>query len=134
MLTYITSFEKYFLHSYFILFDLQNPSFYIILIACLYILAYVIINKGAVMIALQITNTKQVMNTLLVAESFDSFQMEEVTITTYNTFHMDGHMIKEFYSSEELDASNNAFPEFSSCRRGIPEPPPRWRNCHSICI
>ena len=75
------------------------------------------------MIALQITNTKQIMNTLLVTESFDTFQMEEVTITTYNTFHMDGHIVKEFYSAEELDVSADSFPEFSS-----------WKDIRPICF
>lgn len=75
------------------------------------------------MIALQITNTKQIMNALLVAENFDSFQMEEVTITTYNTFHMDGHMVKEFFSDEELDACSKPFPAFSS-----------WKDIRPICF
>lgn len=75
------------------------------------------------MIALQITNTKQIMNALLVAESFDTFQMEEVTITTYNTFHMDGHMVKEFYSTEEIDNATDTFPEFSS-----------WKDIRPICF
>lgn len=75
------------------------------------------------MIALQITNTKQIMNALLVTESFDSFQMEEVTITTYNTFHMDGHMVKDFYSDEELDTCAEPFPEFSS-----------WKDIRPICF
>lgn len=75
------------------------------------------------MIALQITNTKQIMNALLVAESFDTFQMEEVTITTYNTFHMDGHMVKEFYSTEEIDNATDTFPDFSS-----------WKDIRPICF
>lgn len=75
------------------------------------------------MIALQITNTKQIMNALLVSESFDTFQMEEVTITTYNTFHMDGHIVKEFYSAEELDSSADTFPVFSS-----------WKDIKPICF
>ena len=43
------------------------------------------------MISLQIKNTKSFMNTLLVSEQFDSFEVEEATITTFNTFYIDGH-------------------------------------------
>ena len=42
------------------------------------------------MIALQIKNTKSIMNSLLVSEQFDSFQLEEASVTTFNTFHIDG--------------------------------------------
>lgn len=105
------------------MFDLQNHSIYIILKKCLCYPNIAITRKGAIMIALQITNTKQIMNALLVAESFDTFQMEEVTITTYNTFHMDGHMVKEFYSAEEIENSTDSFPEFSS-----------WKDIRPICF
>lgn len=43
------------------------------------------------------------MNSLLRSEQFDSFLVEEAVITTFNTFHIDGHLVKEFYSSEELE-------------------------------
>lgn len=55
------------------------------------------------MIALEIKGTKNVMNALLRSEQFDSFLVEEAVITTFNTFHIDGHLVKEFYSSEELE-------------------------------
>ena len=56
------------------------------------------------MIALEIKGTKNMMNSLLASEQFDSFLVEEVVVTTFNTFHIDGHLVKEFYSSEELEA------------------------------
>ncbi len=55
------------------------------------------------MIALQINNTKNFMNSLLISDQFDSFLTEEATITTFNTFHIDGHIVKDFFDSEETD-------------------------------
>ena len=55
------------------------------------------------MIALEIKGTKNIMNALLRSDQFDSFLVEEAVITTFNTFHIDGHLVKEFYSSEELE-------------------------------
>lgn len=54
------------------------------------------------MTALEIKVTKDIMNALLLSEQFDSFLVEEVVITTFNTFHIDGHFVKEFYNREEL--------------------------------
>ncbi|MFG6369881.1 MAG: hypothetical protein K1W16_15975 [Lachnospiraceae bacterium] len=55
------------------------------------------------MIALEIKITKNIMNALLLSEQFDSFLVEEAVITTYNTFHIDGHLVKDFYTHEELE-------------------------------
>ena len=55
------------------------------------------------MIALEIKITKNIMNALLLSEQFDSFLVEEAIITTYNTFHIDGHLVKDFYTNEELE-------------------------------
>ena len=55
------------------------------------------------MTALELKVTKSIMNSLLASEQFDSFLVEEATITTYNTFHIDGHLIRDFYTSEELE-------------------------------
>lgn len=66
--------------------------------------------KGKVfMISLQIKTAKNIMNALLASECFDSFLLEEAVITTFNTFHIDGHMIKEFYTAEELPELTDAF-------------------------
>lgn len=65
------------------------------------------------MIALQIKNTKNIMNTLLLSEQFDSFLVEEASITTFNTFHIDGHMVKDFFSSEEISNMEQGLPKFS---------------------
>lgn len=53
------------------------------------------------MIALKITNIKQFMGKLLASEVFDVFLLEEASISTYNTFSIDGHQNKDFYSAEE---------------------------------
>lgn len=50
------------------------------------------------------SDIKKFMNCLLVKETFDNFLLEEATITTYNTFTIDGHIQSDFYSAEELEA------------------------------
>lgn len=55
------------------------------------------------MIALKIMNIKQFMGKLLASESFDLFLLEEASISTYNTFLIDGHQNRDFYTSEEWD-------------------------------
>lgn len=75
------------------------------------------------MIAVKIKSTKQIMNALLVSETFDSFETEEVMITTFNTFHIDGHIVKEFYSPEELEEAGDTCPNFSF-----------WKEIRPICF
>lgn len=55
------------------------------------------------MIALQITNIRQFMGKLLGSGDFDSFLLEEASISTYNTFLIDGHQNRAFYSAEEWE-------------------------------
>lgn len=55
------------------------------------------------MIALKITNVKQFMGKLLGGEDFDPFLLEEASISMYNTFRIDGHQNRDFYSSEEWE-------------------------------
>lgn len=75
------------------------------------------------MIALQIKSTKQIMNALLAAEAFDAFSTESVSLTTFNTFHIDGHIEKEFFSQEEIEALGGTLPDFSS-----------WKDIRPICF
>ncbi|MCM1182388.1 MAG: DUF5721 family protein [Roseburia sp.] len=56
------------------------------------------------MTALQIKVTKNFMNTLLLSEQFDSFLVEEAAVTTFNAFHIDGHIVGEFFDSDERSA------------------------------
>lgn len=56
------------------------------------------------MIAEQIKDVKKFMSKLLIDNSFDNFLVNEVSITTYNTFEIDGHIKKEFYTDEEFSS------------------------------
>jgi len=58
------------------------------------------------MLALQITSMKAFMNHLLVADTFEDFLLAEATVSTANTYHIDGHINKAFYTAEELDDPN----------------------------
>lgn len=61
------------------------------------------------MISLQIKVTKNMMNALLASECFDTFLLGEAVITTFNTFRIDGHMVKEFYNADELSGISSEF-------------------------
>ena len=52
------------------------------------------------MVACKITNLKNFMSHLLIKESFDSFWLSEASITTGNTFTIDGTLHPEFFSEE----------------------------------
>lgn len=54
------------------------------------------------MLALKISSMKSFMNHLLVADTFDNFLLEEALISTANTYQIDGHVNKEFFSSENM--------------------------------
>lgn len=55
------------------------------------------------MLALEITSMKRFMNQLLAGDSFDVFLLEEATISTANTYTIDGHINMDFYPLEERD-------------------------------
>lgn len=60
----------------------------------------------------KITNVKHFMNKLLIEDAFDSFLVSEVLIKTGNSYVIDGHINKEFFSDSERselreDAENN---------------------------
>lgn len=58
------------------------------------------------MIALELTDVKDFMHKLLLTDTFDHFLLSEATVVTYNTFIIDGHINKEFFSEEELQEFN----------------------------
>lgn len=64
------------------------------------------------MVALKIEDLKEFTKCLLLGTTFDQFLVREVTITTYNTFTMDGHVKHGYYSEEELEEKK--IEEFSS--------------------
>ena len=63
--------------------------------------------------AYQIKELKNFMAKLLATDAFDDFLLAEATITTYNTFIIDGHLVKEFFSGDVNDTytlPEQAFP------------------------
>lgn len=75
------------------------------------------------MIALKITNIKQFMGKLLGSEDFDSFLLEEAVISTYNTFYIDGHQNRDFYTAEEWENEEVRPYDFST-----------WKTIRPICF
>lgn len=75
------------------------------------------------MIALKITSIKQFMGKLLTSEEFDSFMLEEAVISTYNTFMIDGHQNRDFYTTEEWEDSNMRPYDFTA-----------WKQIRPICF
>lgn len=61
------------------------------------------------MISENITNIKKFMAALLINNTFDKFLVTDVTITTYNTFHIDGHINTNYYSNEEYTEKGSPF-------------------------
>lgn len=75
------------------------------------------------MLAIQIKDVKTFMSKLLGGDAFDSFLLEEARIHTFNTFIIDGHRNREFYTKEELE-DPEIFPyEYSG-----------WQEMKSICF
>lgn len=58
------------------------------------------------MLALQITSMKTFMNQLLAGDTFSPFLLEEAVISTANTYTIDGHINRDFYSAEELESGD----------------------------
>ena len=75
------------------------------------------------MIALQIKNIKQFMNQFLAGDTFDSFLLEQASISTYNTFTIDGRENRAFYTSEEWEDAETRPYEFT-----------QWKKIRSVCF
>lgn len=52
------------------------------------------------MLALRITDIKGFMNQLLIGDTFDSFPISEASITTFNTFSIDGMINRDFFDTD----------------------------------
>ncbi len=66
------------------------------------------------MIALKITDTKKMMQALLHSASFDSFSLQEVSVTKDISLFLEGRLHPEYYTSEDLAASpEHALREFA---------------------
>ena len=74
------------------------------------------------MISLQIKNIKQFMNQFLAGDAFDSFLLEQATISTYNTFTIDGRENRDFYSLEEWEDREIRPYEFTA-----------WKKIRPVC-
>ena len=75
------------------------------------------------MVALQIQDIKIFMNKLLLSQTFDNFLLVEGSITTYNTFHIEGRVHKDFFSAEEIEEKNLENREFSL-----------WKEVKAFCL
>lgn len=58
------------------------------------------------MISEKITDVKKFMSKLLLSDAFNEFLINEVSISTFNTFTINGHINKDFFSKEEYENLN----------------------------
>ena len=73
-----------------------------------YLIVRTISKRTTNMIAIKINNKKEFMALLLTSELFDSFDLEEAVIESFNTFHIDGHLNKDFYK-QDPDYSEDSY-------------------------
>lgn len=73
--------------------------------------------------AFQIKELKNFMTKLLATDIFDCFLLAEATITTYNTFVIDGHLVKDFFTGDINDDTTLSLQEFSE-----------WKDMRSLCF
>ena len=55
------------------------------------------------MIAIQLLQVKDFMNKLLRTDLFDHFLLSEAAIRGKGSYEIDGHLVPDFYSPEELN-------------------------------
>lgn len=75
------------------------------------------------MLALEIIDIKDFMNKLLVSEVFDRFSFVEATITTFNTFTIDGKLQHDFFDTDTKAALLEKSTEYSL-----------WQDIKSYCF
>ena len=73
--------------------------------------------------AYRIKEVKNFMGRLLGTEAFDAFLLAEASITTYNTFHVDGRLRPDYYSQEEQELLKLSERQFSL-----------WQNLRPFCL
>lgn len=71
----------------------------------------------------KITELKSFMSKLLGSSAFDGFLLAEASISTYNTFVIDGHINKEFFTGDINDEGILPSYEFSM-----------WQDMRSLCF
>lgn len=64
------------------------------------------------MIALKVEDIRQFTSCLFVGNMFDRFLVREAEVVTFNTFHIDGKVRKDYYTEEEMEEKRIG--EFSS--------------------
>lgn len=74
------------------------------------------------MLAFKVSSMKSFMNHLLVADTFDNFLLAEATISTANTYQIDGHINKAFFC-EDISASQ--MPEYDFAF---------WKDMKGLCF
>lgn len=65
------------------------------------------------MLALNIIDIKTFMNQLLIGNTFDSFEMTETVITTFNTFTIDGKLHRDFFDTDTCDILDQSGIDYS---------------------
>lgn len=55
------------------------------------------------MTALKVEDIRQFTSSLFIGAMFDRFLIREAEIVTFNTFHIDGKVRKEYYTEQELE-------------------------------
>lgn len=71
----------------------------------------------------QVSNLKDFMNKLLLSDAFDCFLLEEGTVVTSNSFQIDGHIQKNFYTKEEQEDQTLCPYDFSL-----------WKDIRPLCF
>ncbi len=75
------------------------------------------------MLQLKIISNRDFIKQLFLSDAFDSFLLEEATITMANTFYIEGRIHKNFYSEEEYAQDALLTKEFKT-----------WKSLRSICF
>lgn len=73
--------------------------------------------------ALKITETKNFMGILLKSDCFEDFLLAEASITTYNTFSIDGHIVPAFYKGDVNAPDEETSYQFSC-----------WKDLQELCF
>lgn len=68
------------------------------------------------MIALSIIDVKDFMNKLLIGEVFDRFFLVEASVTTFNTFTIDGKLQQDFFDTDTVAMHKSNLIEYSLWR------------------
>ena len=87
------------------------------------------------MIAIEISHIRNFMNKLLLSDVFDTMLVSEISITTYATFHIDGHLHPEFFDDHapvNADDASDMHQSFSV--PGQPHTLATWAQLKKHCL